>query len=214
MLKNIHPLLAPDLLHALAAMGHGDEIGIVDANFPAASLASRLVELRGASSPDVLDAILTLFPLDSGSEPAAHTMQVISHAAVVPEPVMDFAAAFTRHALLRAWSSPPCVRKRGSARAAGTSNCATRRGGGRLPAHRAISHTLTASSIAWPTESIQHRNLRISLNLCGKVLHAQKRQKVKQNRDFLSAENFSQITLDSVFSCVKLSAWSTTSTQQ
>jgi len=99
MLKNIHPLLAPDLLHALAAMGHGDEIGIVDANFPAASLASRLVELRGASSPDVLDAILTLFPLDSGSEPAAHTMQVISHAAVVPEPVMDFAAAFTRHGL-------------------------------------------------------------------------------------------------------------------
>jgi hypothetical protein len=38
MLKGIHPLLPPDLLHALAAMGHGDEIGVVDANFPAASL--------------------------------------------------------------------------------------------------------------------------------------------------------------------------------
>ena len=56
MLNGIHPLLSPDLLHALAAMGHGDEIGIVDANFPAASLGPRLIELRGASSPDVLDA--------------------------------------------------------------------------------------------------------------------------------------------------------------
>ena len=99
MLKNIHPLLAPDLLHALAAMGHGDEIGIVDANFPATSLASRLIELGGASSPDVLDAILTVFPLDAGTEPAAHTMQVVGSPAAVPEPVMDFAAAFTRHGL-------------------------------------------------------------------------------------------------------------------
>ena len=99
MLKNIHPLLAPDLLHALAAMGHGDEIGIVDANFPAASLASRLIEARGASSPDVLDAVLTLFPLDTQAVPAAHTMAVIGDPAAVPEPVMDFAAVFTRHGL-------------------------------------------------------------------------------------------------------------------
>jgi L-fucose mutarotase len=99
VLKNIHPLLAPDLLHALAAMGHGDEIGIVDANFPAAALASRLIELRGGSSPDVLDAVLTLFPLDTQAEPTAHTMQVIGNPAAVPEPVMDFAAVFTRHGL-------------------------------------------------------------------------------------------------------------------
>jgi L-fucose mutarotase len=99
MLRNIHPLLAPDLLHALAAMGHGDEIGIVDANFPAVALAARLIELRGASSPDVLDAILTLFPLDAGSEPAAHTMQVVGNPTAVPEPVKDFAAVFTRHGL-------------------------------------------------------------------------------------------------------------------
>jgi L-fucose mutarotase len=99
MLKNIHPLLVPDLLHALASMGHGDEIGIVDANFPAAALASRLIEVRGASSPEVVDAILTLFPLDAGSEPAAHTMQAVGDPAAVPEPLMDFAAAFTRHGL-------------------------------------------------------------------------------------------------------------------
>jgi L-fucose mutarotase len=80
-------------------MGHGDEIGIVDANFPAASLASRLIELRGVSSPDVLDAVLTLFPLDANAVPAAHTMEVIGDAAAVPEPVRDFAEVFTRHDL-------------------------------------------------------------------------------------------------------------------
>ena len=99
MLKGIHPLLAPDLLHALAAMGHGDEIGIVDANFPAASLGARLIEARGSSSPDVLDAILMLFPLDTQAVPAAHTMEVIGDPSAVPEPVMDFAAVFTRHGL-------------------------------------------------------------------------------------------------------------------
>jgi len=99
MLKGIHPMLPPDLLHALAAMGHGDEIGIVDANFPAASLATRLIELRGASSPDVLDAMLTLFPLDTKAVPAAHTMAVIGDPSAVPEPVMDFATVFTRHGL-------------------------------------------------------------------------------------------------------------------
>ena len=40
MLKGIHPLLSPDLLHALAAMGHGDTLAIVDGNFPAASNAT------------------------------------------------------------------------------------------------------------------------------------------------------------------------------
>ncbi|HVN35027.1 MAG TPA: RbsD/FucU domain-containing protein, partial [Casimicrobiaceae bacterium] len=65
MLKGIHPLLIPELLYAIAAMGHGDEIAIVDANFPAASLGPRLIEIRGASSPDVLDALLTRFPLDT-----------------------------------------------------------------------------------------------------------------------------------------------------
>ncbi len=99
MLKGIHPLLSPDLLHALAGMGHGDEIGIVDANFPAASLGPRLIELRGASSPDALDAVLTLFPLDTRVVPAVHTMEVVGDPAAVPEPVMDFAAVFTRHGL-------------------------------------------------------------------------------------------------------------------
>jgi L-fucose mutarotase len=64
VLKSIHPLLGPDLLFALASMGHGDEIAIVDANFPAASLARRLVSMRGVETADMVAAILTVLPLD------------------------------------------------------------------------------------------------------------------------------------------------------
>ena len=99
MLKGIHPLLSPDLLHALAGMGHGDEIGIVDANFPAASLGTRLIELRGASSPDALEAILTVFPLDSSVNPAVLTMEVVGDPTATPEAVVAFFAVLTAHGL-------------------------------------------------------------------------------------------------------------------
>lgn len=64
VLKSIHPLLGPDLLFALASMGHGDEIAIVDANFPAASMARRLVGMRGAGAADMVAAIVSVLPLD------------------------------------------------------------------------------------------------------------------------------------------------------
>ena len=99
MLKGIHPLVSPDLLHAIASMGHGDEIAIVDANFPAASVARQLIDIRGASSADVLGALLTLLPLDTAAVPAALTMQVAGDVDAVPEPVAEFAAAFTGHGL-------------------------------------------------------------------------------------------------------------------
>ena len=99
MLNGIHPLLSPDLLRAMAAMGHGDEIAIVDVNFPAASLGPQVIELRGASSPEVLDAVLTLFPLEMKIVPAAHTMGVAGDPAAVPECVADFAVVFTEHQL-------------------------------------------------------------------------------------------------------------------
>ena len=99
MLKGIHPLLTPELLYAIAAMGHGDEIALVDANFPAASLGPRLIEVRGASSPDLLDGLLTLFPLDTSVVPAVFTMEVVGDPSAVPDPVMDFAEVFTRHRL-------------------------------------------------------------------------------------------------------------------
>jgi L-fucose mutarotase len=99
MLKGIHPLLHADLLHALAAMGHGDELAIVDANFPAASVGRRVLHAAGADSPAMLDAVLTVFPLDTFVTPAALTMAVVGDAEALPEPVREFAAVFTRHEL-------------------------------------------------------------------------------------------------------------------
>lgn len=65
MLKNISPILSPELLKILMEMGHGDELVIGDGNFPAAANAQRLVRLDGHGVPEVLDAILQLFPLDT-----------------------------------------------------------------------------------------------------------------------------------------------------
>ena len=65
MLKNISPILSPELLKILMEMGHGDEIVIGDGNFPAASVAQRLVRLDGHGVPEILDAILKLMPLDT-----------------------------------------------------------------------------------------------------------------------------------------------------
>ena len=77
MLKSIDPLLSPDLLHALAAMGHGDEIAIVDANFPATSMARRLIRADGIPATDMTRAILSLLPLDDFVPHAAFVMRQV-----------------------------------------------------------------------------------------------------------------------------------------
>ena len=99
MLKGLHPLLTADLLHALGSMGHGDVVAIVDANFPASSLGPPVVEVAGASAPAVLDAVLSVLPLDVVAMPPASTMEVVDAPQSVPEPVADFAEVFTRHGL-------------------------------------------------------------------------------------------------------------------
>jgi L-fucose mutarotase len=77
MLKGLDPLLTPDVLMVLRAMGHGDAIAIVDANFPAASHAQRLVRLDGCPAPRALGAILSVMPLDDFVQPAAFRMEVV-----------------------------------------------------------------------------------------------------------------------------------------
>jgi L-fucose mutarotase len=99
MLKGLPPLLTADLLHALRAMGHGDELALVDANFPAASHAARLIELPGTTAPQALTAILTVMPVDAEAAPAAYTMEVDGDPQAVPAPVAEFAIAFTEHDL-------------------------------------------------------------------------------------------------------------------
>ncbi len=64
MLKGLNPLLGPDLLKVLRAMGHGDEIAIVDGNYPADTDAKRLIRADGHSATSLLDAILSVMPLD------------------------------------------------------------------------------------------------------------------------------------------------------
>jgi len=96
MLKTLDPLLGPELLHLLASMGHGDEVAVVDANFPAAACARRLVRLDGVDAPRVLQAMLTLLPLDSFVDAPMATMAVVGDSAAVPEAVLDFQRAATR----------------------------------------------------------------------------------------------------------------------
>ena len=78
MLKNIDPLLTPDLLKVLAEMGHGDEIVLADANFTAVSLGRGIPVLRlaGAGMLDACRAVLSLLPLDAMVEQPVAYMQV------------------------------------------------------------------------------------------------------------------------------------------
>lgn len=99
MLIGVHPLLTPDLLHALASMGHGDEVVIADANFPSASIARRMIALPGADAPAALAAVLTVFPLDSGSAPAVVTMEVAGDPRAIPLPVAAFAGVFAERGM-------------------------------------------------------------------------------------------------------------------
>ncbi|WP_127532949.1 RbsD/FucU family protein [Paenibacillus kobensis] len=77
MLKGIPSILSPELLKILMEMGHGDEIVLADANFPAASHAQRLVRSDGHGIPEILDAILQLFPLDPYVDKPVALMQVV-----------------------------------------------------------------------------------------------------------------------------------------
>ena len=71
MLKNIPPILSPELLKVLREMGHGDDIVLVDANYPAASGAKNLIRLDGTQITDLLDAVLRFFPLDTFENPVS-----------------------------------------------------------------------------------------------------------------------------------------------
>lgn len=69
MLKNISPLISPDLLKVLAQMGHGDEIIFADAHFPAHSMGPEVLRADGVSVSDLLAAVIPLFELDSYAPP-------------------------------------------------------------------------------------------------------------------------------------------------
>lgn len=77
MLKNIPNNLSPELLKILMEMGHGDELVIGDGNFAAAGFAKRLVRCDGLNTPELLESILTFFPLDTFVERPVTLMKVV-----------------------------------------------------------------------------------------------------------------------------------------
>lgn len=78
MLKGIPKILSPELLKVLAEMGHGDCILLADGNFPAESMGknAKVIRCDGHGVPELLDAILSLFPLDTMVEKPVSLMQV------------------------------------------------------------------------------------------------------------------------------------------
>lgn len=90
MLIGIDPILTPDLLRHLRAMGHGDELVIADANFPAETCAKRIERLAGVRATDALRAILTVMPLDTYVDAPARTMLVVGDPEATPDIVGEF----------------------------------------------------------------------------------------------------------------------------
>jgi L-fucose mutarotase len=77
MLKSVPNIISPELMKILMEMGHGDEIVLADGNFPAASIAKRLVRADGHNIAELLEAILKFFPLDTYVDSAVALMAVV-----------------------------------------------------------------------------------------------------------------------------------------
>lgn len=89
MLKGLDPVLSPELLWILAAMGHGDDLALVDANHPAEAMArhtvsGRLVRLPGLPIERAAQAILSVLPLDDFLPGAVRRMEVVGDPSAIP----------------------------------------------------------------------------------------------------------------------------------
>ena len=89
MLKGMNPLLNADVLYALRAMGHGDDLIISDTNFPSDSVArqtrlGRLLRIDNATAAEAVEAVLSVMPLDSFVEDSAARMEIVGAPEEVP----------------------------------------------------------------------------------------------------------------------------------
>lgn len=96
MLKGIPKILSPELLKILAEMGHGDELCIADGNFPGASTAQRLIRADGHGVPELLSAILELYPLDTYA-PCVYIMEKVPGDTVEVPIWKEFSAIVAPH---------------------------------------------------------------------------------------------------------------------
>ena len=97
MLKGIPSILSPELLKVLMEMGHGDDLVIADGNFPAASMAQRLIRCDGHGVPELLDAVTMFFPLDTFVERPVGLMEVVAGHSYQPTIWEDYRQIITRH---------------------------------------------------------------------------------------------------------------------
>ncbi len=96
MLKGISPLVCPELLKTLAEMGHGDELVLADAHFPAMSLGPRVIRADGLGIAGLLEAVLALIPLDQYDPDHFALMEVCQGDTVVPHIWEDYTAILRR----------------------------------------------------------------------------------------------------------------------
>lgn len=97
MLKGVDPLLNADLLYILRAMGHGDDLVLADTNFPSTTMGRRLVRMDGVPGPRLLEAILTVLPLDDFVPDPALRIEVVGEPDAEPAVCAEYAAILARH---------------------------------------------------------------------------------------------------------------------
>lgn len=97
MLKGVDPLLNADLLYILRAMGHGDDLVLADTNFPSTTMGRRLVRMDGVPGPRLLEAILSVLPLDDFVPDPALRIEVVGDPDAEPPVCAEYAAILARH---------------------------------------------------------------------------------------------------------------------
>jgi L-fucose mutarotase len=106
MLIGISPLISPDLLATLHRMGHGDEIVLADAHFPGETYGKRVLRADGLRIPDLLDAILPLFSLDTYVD-----SPVIMMCAAAGDQLDPAVEVSYRQAIDRYWPATPPIQR-------------------------------------------------------------------------------------------------------
>ena len=106
MLIGISPLISPELLAVLHRMGHGDEIVLADAHFPGETCGQRVLRADGLKIPDLLDAILPLFALDTYVDSPLIMMCAVSGDQLDPSVEASYRQVIDKH-----WPGTPTIQR-------------------------------------------------------------------------------------------------------
>ncbi len=106
MLLGISPLFSPELLAVLYRMGHGDEVVLADAHFPGETYGKRVLRADGLKIPDLRDAILPLFVLDTYVESPLIMMAAVAGDQLGPAVEVSYRQAVDKH-----WPNTPPIQR-------------------------------------------------------------------------------------------------------